>query len=274
VAPVLAALPFPGLQNAIKGSGIASYLNTSLPKAPNVIAGLSHIINPNGFPDVFTGLEPTPPANVRLPNLGSMQTAVKKDEASVVKIEGQGCGGVVEGSGFVASQGFVATNAHVVAGITTPYVIDRGDMHRATVVWFDPNLDFAVLRVNGLVGTPLTIDTGRINTGTPGAVLGYPGGGNFTADAASVIDEFTAAGRNIYNEGTTNRNVYEVKASIIPGNSGGPLIEQNGDVAGVVFAESTTYNQVGYALAMPQVVSELHQAETANTPASTGTCAK
>lgn len=274
VAPALATLPFPGLQDAVRSSTIVSHLDTSLPPAPNVIADLSHIIDPNGFPDVFTGVEPTPPANATLPALGSMQAAVQKDQASVVKIEGEGCGGIVEGSGFVAGNGFVATNAHVVAGILNPYVVDSNGTHRATVVWFDPNLDFAVLRVSNLAGSPLKIDTGKIANNTPGVVLGYPGGGSFAADPASVLEEFIATGRNIYDQGTTNRNVYEVKATIIPGNSGGPLVEKNGSVMGVVFAESTVYNQVGYALAMQQVVTELHQAEAANTPVSTGGCAE
>ncbi len=275
ITPVLVRLPFPGLQNAIRQSAIVSHLDTNLPAAPNVVAGLGHLIDPNGFPQVFSGLEPTPPANVKLPtSLGAMLPATKADEASVVKIEGQGCGGVVEGSGFVAGDGFVATNAHVVAGINQPYVLDSNGTHSATVVWFDPNLDFAVLRVNNLAGKTLGINTAHVAAKTPAAVLGYPGGGNFTAGPAMVLDEFTAVGLNIYNQGSTSRSVYEVKANIIPGNSGGPLIEQDGSVIGIVFAESSTYNQVGYALAMQKVVSELHQAESSNIPVGTGSCAE
>ncbi|HEY1835274.1 MAG TPA: MarP family serine protease [Candidatus Saccharimonadales bacterium] len=274
VAPVLISLPFPGLQQAVRGSWIVTRLERSLPSAPNVVADLGHVIDPNGFPQVFTGLEPTLPTNTPLPNLGSLNTAVKKDRASVVKIEGRGCGGIVEGSGFVAGNGFVVTNAHVVAGVSNPVVLDDNGEHATTVVWFDPNLDLAVLRVSNLAGHILTIDTSRVTNGTVSAVLGYPGGGNFTAGPAKVLEEFTAVGRNIYGEGSTSRNVYGVKANVIPGNSGGPLVTRNGSVIGIVFAESTTYNQVGYALATPQVVTELHQAEAANTPTSTGQCAE
>jgi S1-C subfamily serine protease len=274
LAPVLLALPFPGLQTALRNSSIVSALNTNLPAAPNVISDLGHLIDPNGFPNVFNGLEPSPPADVPLPNLGMLKSAVKKDRASVVKIEGTGCGGLVEGSGFVAGNGFVATNAHVVAGISKPFVVDGNGNHRATVVWFDPNLDLAVLRVSNLAGSVLHIDTAHKTKGTPSAVLGYPGGGQFSAKPASVLDEFTAVGRNIYDQGNTTRQVYEVKADIIPGNSGGPLIEQNGDVIGVVFAESTSYNQVGYALTTPQVSDEINRAINLNTPVSTGNCAE
>lgn len=274
VAPVLESLPFTGLQQAVRSSLIVSGLSTSLPPAPNVIADLGHVIYPNGFPQVFTGLEPTPPANVKLPDLGSMNAAVQKDRTSVVKIEGQGCGGVVEGSGFVVSSDLVATNAHVIAGVSNPVVLDGNGGHAATPIWFDPNLDLAVLRVNNLAGKPLPLDTNRASQGTPGVVLGYPGDGNLSAQPASVLNEFTATGRNIYNQGDTNRDVYEVKATIRPGNSGGPLIERSGSVIGVVFAESSTYNQIGYALAMQQVASELHQAEASNTPVGTGACAE
>ena len=273
VAPVLLGLPFPSLQRALHNSAIVTKLSTSLPSAPSFLNKVERLIDPNGFPQVFVGLEPTP-ADTPLPDLGAMNAAVAKDKASVVKVEGQGCGGVVEGSGFVAADGFVATNAHVVAGIAQPYVIDGNGQHLATPVWFDPNLDLAVLRVGDLAGKPLQLSATAVAKGTPGAVLGYPSDGGFTPAAAAVLDEFDATGRNIYGQGDTDRDVYELKANIIPGNSGGPLIDQNGIVRGVVFAQSTTYDQVGYALAMRQVISELSQAETRNTPVATGTCAE
>jgi S1-C subfamily serine protease len=89
-----------------------------------------------------------------------------------------------------------------------------------------------------------------------------------------VIEEFEASGHNIYGSGQTLRQVYEVKANVIPGNSGGPLIEQDGDVMGVVFAESTTYSHVGYALAMPKVASEINQSTQNEHQVSTGQCAE
>ncbi|HEX7368294.1 MAG TPA: MarP family serine protease, partial [Candidatus Saccharimonadales bacterium] len=274
-AAILLSLPNPGVQTAIKGSRIVAVLTRALPPAPNVIAGLGRLIDPNGFPQVFTGNEPAPSDNVNLPSLGTLASAVQKDEKSVVKIEGQGCGGIVEGSGFVISKNLVATNAHVIAGIADPYVFDTNGSHSATPIWFDPNLDFAVLRVSGLAGASLSIYHETVDHGTPGAVLGYPGGGNFTARSAVVLDEFNATGRNIYGQGTTDRNVYELKANIIPGNSGGPLVGTDGSVLGVVFAESTEYNHVGYALTSPQVSGEISQAKAhANQAVSTGSCAK
>jgi S1-C subfamily serine protease len=132
----------------------------------------------------------------------------------------------------------------------------------------------AILKTHNLSGSPLTVADTTVKNGTQSAVLGYPGGGNFTPSPAVVMEEFIATGRNIYDQGNTDRNVYEIKATVIPGNSGGPLITTNGTVIGIVFAESTTYNQVGYALATPQVLSEIHQAETRNQVVTTGSCAE
>jgi S1-C subfamily serine protease len=128
--------------------------------------------------------------------------------------------------------------------------------------------------VNGLSGAPLKIDSAEQPTNTPGVVLGFPGGGSFNAQPAAVIEHFTALGRNIYGQGNTARDVYSLKAHIIPGNSGGPLLNNQGDVLGIVFATSTTYNNVGYALTGHQVAGEIATAEQSNTTYSTGACSE
>ena len=270
---VLITLPYPTLQQEVKDSAIVNLLTRRLPAAPNIIAGIGRLIVPNGFPNVFIGKEPTP-SPVHLPTPAALATAVRNDRASVVKIEGQGCGGMVFGSGFVVGNGLIATNAHVVAGITQPEVLDGNGTHIATTIWFDPDLDFAVLRTSHLAGKPLPFNTTPLSRGEAAGVLGYPGGGPFRADRAAILDEFTAIGRNIYNQGRTARDVYSVQADIVPGNSGGPLVDTHGYVIGVVFATSTTYDHVGYALTLQQVVDEVNQARTRNHAVSTGSCAE
>jgi S1-C subfamily serine protease len=274
IASLINAMPYTGLRDTVKGSHIVSGLNQVLPPAPTVIASLGRLIDPNGFPDVFIGSEPIPRNDVNLPGLGDFQAAVNADKNSVVRIKGQGCGGIVTGSGFVVGNGLVATNAHVIAGIKTPYVQDVGGTNKSTVIWFDPDLDFAILRTDALAGKALNISSAAIRPGTPAAVLGYPGGGDFNAGAAAVLDQINASGRNIYGTGHTLRQVYEVKARVVPGNSGGPLILQDGSVIGVVFAESTTYDHVGYALTTTKVISEINQSKALSQPVSTGKCAE
>ncbi len=272
LAAVVNSLSVPALQSELRNSRIVSGLNRALPNAPTVISDLGKLVDPNGFPQVFIGGEPAPNKQVRVPSLGELQSAVNQDRASVVKIAGQGCGGVVEGSGFVVGSNLVATNAHVVAGIHHPYVQDSNGQHGSTVIWFDPNLDFAVLRVSNLAGHSLVINDRNAPIGTPAAALGYPGGGPFMATPAAISNQFTASGRDIYNRGHTLRAVYELQANIISGDSGGPLVAKDGTVIGVIFAESTDYQHVGYALTSDQVTGEINQAAAQNQPVSSGQC--
>ncbi len=273
-AAVLTAVPSQGLRTQIKDSRIISYLTDHLPATPNVIATLGQLVDPNGFPEVFSGHEPSPGSSSVAPSLAGFNAAITADKASVVKIEGQGCGGLVEGSGFVASNGLIATNAHVVAGIDRPYVVDSNGTHRATVVSFDPNLDFAVLRVGNLAGPPLDINPKIVSNDTKTAILGYPGGGPLTAGSGIILDEFIATGRNIYGTSRTERQIYEVQAHIIPGNSGGPMVTADGVVVGVVFAQSTSYKNVGYALTTRKVIAAVNQAKQQHSAVDTSNCAE
>ncbi|HEX7964011.1 MAG TPA: MarP family serine protease [Candidatus Saccharimonadales bacterium] len=266
-------LPAGALQRQIRSSRIVAVLGSALPSAPNILTSIGHFIDPNGFPQVFTGLEPAVQTDAPLPNMGALTAAVNQDKASVVKIEGKGCGGIIEGSGFVVGSHEVVTNAHVVAGVSQPYAADHGGAHKASVISFDPDLDLAVLRVNGLAGKPLTLQEQTASSGTAAAVLGYPGNGAFTARPAAILESFTAIGRNIYNQDQTRRDIYSIKADVEQGNSGGPVISQDGTVIGVVFAKSTTYSNVGYALTMQTVISEINNVAGSTTPVSTGACA-
>lgn len=275
LAALAAGLPSVTLQDEIHNSRIIHAVDGLLPPAPGVIARLGKLIDPNGFPQVFIGNEPAPGEQVNLPSLGDLAAAVQKDEASVVKIQGLGCGGIVDGSGFVVGKNLVATNAHVVAGIARPYVQDMSGTHRASAVYFNPNEDFALLSVSGSLNEPiLHLASSTVNNGSPAAVMGYPGGGPFTANPAAVIDTIIAEGRNIYGTGRTVRQVYELQASVQPGNSGGPLVSEDGSVIGVVFAESTTYQNVGYALTSPALTKVVNQTTSSSAATGTGQCAQ
>jgi len=268
-------VPVVGLQQQIRGSSIVTSMNRILPSAPNVIAQIGHFINPNGFPQVFTGIEPKLQSDAPLPELGELRTAVEHARPSVVKVAGEGCGGIVEGTGFVAANGLAITNAHVVAGVTNVSIIDTAGSHEAQVIGFDPKLDLAVLRTtDSLAGQPLALTATHIEAGTKSVVLGYPNGAGFTASPAVVLETITATGRDIYNAETTQRSVHTVKADIRQGNSGGPLVAADGSVIGVVFAESTAYPDIGYTLAMGPVIEIFNQVKNNDQPVGTGACAQ
>lgn len=271
---IIGSSPPANVQSAIRSSKIISQLDRTLPPAPDIIARLNHLIDPNGFPDVFIGNEPIPRTSVNLPALGDLAGAVNADRDSVVRIKGAGCGGIVSGSGFVVGHDLIATNAHVVAGIAQPYVQDGTGSHPASAIWFDPDLDFALLKTSGIDEHSLNLDSSIAPNATPAAVLGYPGGGDFSAKPAAVMDEIKAAGRDIYGQGYTLRDIYEIKSDVVPGNSGGPLVGKDGKVIGIVFAASTSYNHVGYALTTENLSHTIKQATASDQVVGTGRCAE
>ncbi|MHB8682153.1 MAG: MarP family serine protease [Acidimicrobiales bacterium] len=272
VASMLVNSRYTTLDSALQDSRIVRAMDSVLPKPPAVFSRIESFLANEGFPVVFTGLPPQAVGPVTLPSDAAVRAAVLAAGPSTVQIAGQGCGVIQEGSGFVVEPDIVVTNAHVVAGIPRPVVIDSTGRHNAQAILFDPELDVAVLRVPGLTDRPLQVDTGYVSRGTSGAVLGYPGGGPFTYGAAGVEAAFEATGLDIYGRSPTTRYVYQLAAVVRPGNSGGPLVEPNGLVVGVVFARSTTDPNIGYALATPAVLGDVHKVSSSSPEVATGGC--
>ncbi len=272
LASTLASSSSLGLNAAISGSSIVRALDRILPAPPSVFAQVQHFLSDEGFPSVFAELPPLAAGPVPLPSTAEVDAAVQAAGPSTVKIVGVGCGQIQEGSGFVVAPGLVVTNAHVVAGIAHPQVEDRTGAHQTTVVLFDPSFDLAILRVANLGDPSLQLDPGTVPRGTGAVVLGYPGGGPFTYGPAGVLAEFQAQGRDIYGQGLTVRDVYEIQAVVRPGNSGGPLVTPSGTVVGVVFSRSTTNSDIGYALASPGVLQRVDKAISSVSPVGTGAC--
>jgi S1-C subfamily serine protease len=281
VGSFLANSRFTTLDAALGKSKILRGLDDVLPPVPSVFARIESFLNSEGFPIVFSGLPPEAAPPVNKPTNAAVRAAVDSAERSTVMVAGQGCGDIQEGSGFVVSPDLVVTNAHVVAGVARPVVTDSSShQYRADAVLFDPKLDLAVLRVPGLPDAPLPLDGTDVGRGATGVVLGYPEGGPFDYTPAAVAASFPASGLDIYGNAQTQRQVYQIQAQVLPGNSGGPLISSgnrashiaDGTVIGVVFARSTLNNDVGYALAMSGVVSDLHRVTLDSAAVGTGPC--
>jgi len=272
LASLFIYIPLPGISDLVRQSRIVSQLDTSLPPPPTFIASLERDTTPGLFPRVFNGLAPLPASPIAEVPTALVQQAMANAQASVVKVEGLACNSVNEGSGFIVASGLVITNAHVVAGMTDPVVYDASISHAARVVFYDPNIDLAALRVNGLQGTPLTLDTDDQPRGTNAAALGYPEGGSFSAVPAGILQHLTAEGQDIYGTSTSLRQLYELQSPIEPGNSGGPLVLPDGRVIGIVFAKSEDDAGIGYALTAGQVNTDIQTAKTKQAPVSTGAC--
>ena len=261
------------VSSQIEHSRIIQDVGNVMPNIPSALAPVEHFLSNQGFPQVYVNLIQSA-GPVRLPSNAAVRAAAEAAGASTLKVVAIGCGQIQEGSGFVAAPGLVVTNAHVVAGTRTVNVEDSQRTYQATVVLFDPEFDLAVLRIPGLPDRPLSIDAGDVGRGTRAAVLGYPGGGPFTAVSAGVVQQFEAVGLDIYGQQTTSRSVYEIEAVVRPGNSGGPLVETNGTVIGVVFSRSVDNGDIGYALTTPGVLQRVHAAEKvpAADAVATGAC--
>jgi S1-C subfamily serine protease len=272
-ASLVARLPLPEVSSQIQQSRILRALDDVLPAPPTVFARLSRLFDPLGFPNVFAQFEPNPAPSLPLPGDPVVRAALAAAGASTVKIEGAGCGQIQEGSGFVVAAGLVVTNAHVVAGVKSPVVLDRAGSHPAVALLFDPKMDVAVLRTRGLSGRPLPLLATTVPRGDQDAVLGYPGGGPLQVGPAVVLSEVTAVGRDIYNRSLSTRDIYQLRATVRPGNSGGPVVHPDGTVVGVVFARSTINPDLGFALTAPEVRTRVQAAEARTAPTDTGPCA-
>ena len=272
----LAAGPFPSLARQIRGSAVVRGLDHILPPPPSLLAQVRRFLDRFGFPEVFAGLPPAPGGAVRGPNQTQANRAFQKAARSTVRVVGRGCGGIQEGSGFVVSPHYVVTNAHVVAGVSNPQVqIQNGGNGQPGVpVLFDPRVDIAVLRVANQPGPVLRLLPHEVARGAVGAVVGYPGGGTLTGVAAANRRVLDAVGKDIYGRHTVTRGIYELQAKVHPGNSGGPFILVNGNVAGLVFAASTTDPGIGYAITSTEARPDVNSGVGESRSVSTGPCAR
>ncbi|MGH2722542.1 MAG: MarP family serine protease [Actinomycetota bacterium] len=271
---MLGPIGLPTVSAAIEESAIAGVLEETLPPAPLALARLQRLVVPTGIPPMLAELEPSPAPDVPTASPQEVEAAVDGVRTSVVKIISEGCGRTASGSGFVAGDGLVVTNAHVVAGVDEQLVQDRRGTHEATIVLFDPDTDLAILRTSRLASKALPVLRTPLERGARGAVLGFPGGGAFTAEAGAVLAAFDSlAGRDIYGSAdTVSRQVYQLKARVRSGNSGGPFVTSDGKVAGVVFSSSAINQNIGYALTSAGIADEIDRAARLRAAVDPGPC--
>jgi S1-C subfamily serine protease len=264
--------PWAALDTQINGSAIEKALDSVAPRPPGFLATLENALRNHSFPNPFSVIGPIGPAPASIPPL--VNTAGTRAAYAVTsKVIAFGCGGADAGSAWPIGRDDVVTNAHVVAGSQRVEVdTTDGATHPATVVLFNPDVDVAILHVPGLNEAALPIATTDPARGVTGVAIGYPGGQTETAAAAEVRGTEAAEGYNIYNSGVVSRDIEVLAAHIIPGNSGGPLVDTAGTVQGLVFAASTTNPDEGYALSMTEIATFLAQGRGRTAAVSTQSC--
>ncbi|HET6950568.1 MAG TPA: MarP family serine protease, partial [Acidimicrobiales bacterium] len=239
-----------------RNSAIAREVGNRFPEPPDTLAALRSIVGDDPFPQVFEAFGPAPDTGEVPAGSGLSPEIAEVASRSTVKVSGEACSRIQEGSGFFVADDLVVTNAHVVAGEdeSTIETLD-GSTAGASVVAFDPARDLAVLRVE-TSGTPLALRPGA--EGDVGGVFGHPGGQDeLEISPFRVADEITAVGHDIYDSGRTEREVLVLASELAPGDSGSALIDPEGRVVGVAFAVAPDKPGVAYALAIEELQAVL-----------------
>jgi S1-C subfamily serine protease len=277
VAVPLGSTPFPGINREFRSSAILSGINGLMPEQAQALSSaLRDTLDTSGFPDVFGGLARTQAKEVAEPDPKLKNSKiVQESKKSVLKVLGAApsCSRRIEGTGFVYADERVMTNAHVVAG-TKEVVVEtsRGQLE-GTVVVYDPKRDLAVLHVPDLKAPIMKFVSKEAASGASAIVLGYPQDGPYNAQSARVRDVSRITGPDIYDSGDVTREIYTIKSLVRSGNSGGPLIDPNGGVLGVIFAAAADDKNVGFALTADEAASVAETGLTSTRGVKTGECA-
>jgi S1-C subfamily serine protease len=276
VATAVGLVPSLTVAREIRSSLVLRTLDSAVPdQARDVFSGLRNAVDASGLPRVFSGFGQYAGPQVPAPNSRLLRDpAIRAAWPSLVKVTSVACDAVVTGSGFAYASGRVLTNAHVVAGAGQPTIRVPGDpaVYDAIVVAIDSRLDLAVLRVDGLPAPPLAFATREAQTGDGAVVAGFPGGGDLEAGAARIRDRIDARGEDIYGRSGVVRDVYSFRGTVVPGNSGGPLLAPSGRVYGVVFAAGLGEEETGYALTAQQAAPIAEEGARATEAVDTGRC--
>jgi len=242
-----------------------------------VLTELNRLVPPSRIMEAIERVDPFP--SIRGPALPLQrpdpevlqQPGVGQAAPSVVRVLGTACGLAVSGSGWVAQPQLVVTAAHVVAGqrdTTIELGAGSGQRLRARTVVYDTKNDIAVLRVRGLRARPLA--TSDPDSGEQVAVLGYPENGPFTATPGVLGNTTSVIAEDSYGRGPIRRTVTSLRANVKHGNSGGPAVNQDGQVEATIFA-ARVGSRGGYAVPSEIVRQALDRARR---PVSTGDCAR
>jgi len=171
-----------------------------------------------------TTTEPPPPIVLRSE---SMERAAR---SYTVRVRNRSCEGVGTGSAVLLEEDLLVTNAHVVVGALELGIDTWDGRSTAVAVARTATLaDLAIVELVSPVGEPAELSTRRVREGDLVTAAGYPQGGEITFSEGEAVDYHVD--RRL---GTTEA-VLRFEAEVRPGNSGGPLVDADGKVVGVVF---------------------------------------
>jgi S1-C subfamily serine protease len=162
------------------------------------------------------------------------------------------------GTGFaLSSEGYIVTNAHVIAGADSIYVENsRQEAFRADLVYEDPHADLAILKVADstfrLPQLPYRLSRTPVPLGDEVYTMGYPrneivyGKGYISAETGFRGDS----------------DSYQISVPVNPGNSGGPVIDSRGQVLGIITGKQSPSDDIAFAVKSSFLVNMLDSLPT------------
>lgn len=147
------------------------------------------------------------------------------------------------GSSFlIDGNGYLVTNSHVVSGASTLVVVNKGREYIARKVYNDIGNDIAILKIEDadwkpVTNLPYSIRKTTVDLGEEIFTLGYPRN-------EVVYNRGYMSARSGYNDDTLS---IQIAISANPGNSGGPLLDRNGDIIGILSTRDKQANEVVFA---------------------------
>ncbi len=162
---------------------------------------------------------------------------------------------------FISKDGYLVTNHHVIENASRISITlnDRRELD-ATLVGSDERTDVAVLKVNGANFPELKIgNVNQLKVGEPVLAIGSPFGFDYSASAGIV----SAKSRNM--SGETSVPFIQTDAALNPGNSGGPLFNQRGEVVGVnsrIFSGTGGYMGLSFSIPIDVAMDVVQQLKT------------
>ena len=272
--PLAASVPGE-IGDGIRSSRVFGTINAAAPEeASKLPARFAALLDESGLPPLVSPFS-SGGAQVAAPDESVVEPeVVEKLRPSVVHVMGDAetCRRRLMGTGFVIEDGYVLTNAHVVAGTERVALDTVVGVKPAQVVLFDPDTDIAVLRAEQLGLPELRWSESELAVSDSAVVMGYPKSGPFEAAPVRIRGKLEIAGPDIYTTGRVEREAYTIRGNIRQGNSGGPLLTPSGEVAGMIFGASLDTSETGYALTAHQVQQRVGDVRSLTRPADTQAC--
>jgi serine protease Do len=159
------------------------------------------------------------------------------------------------GSGFaISSNGYILTNYHVIKGADSVYIQNsKGNSYKAKAYYTDPVNDIAVLKISDsdfkyLGALPYTLKRSGTNIGELVYTLGYP------KDDVVLGDGYVSSKTGLNGDTIS----YQVAIPVNPGNSGGPLLDNNGNIVGVIKGKENKVDGAAFAVKSKYIMEALN----------------